>query len=78
MFVGVQVNPAALTAIRERSGYKKSTFASLVGISPSYLTEMEKGDKPGSADVIKRMADALRCPVAALICHPDGAEKVAG
>lgn len=64
----MQVNPSALTEIRERSGYKKSAFASLVGISPSYLTEMEKGDKPGSAEVIKRMADALRCPMAALIC----------
>jgi len=67
----MQVNPSALTEIRERSGYKKSTFASLVGISPSYLTEMEKGDKPGSADVIKRMADALVCPLAALICVPE-------
>ena len=67
----MQVNPAALTAIRERSGYKKSKFASLVGISPSYLTEMEKGDKPGSADVIKRMADALSCPLAALIRMPE-------
>ncbi len=41
----MQVNPSALTEIRERSGYKKSAFASLVGISPSYLTEMEKGDQ---------------------------------
>ena len=71
----MQVNPAALTEIRERSGYKKSKFASLVGISPSYLTEMEKGDKPGSPDVIKRMADALSCPMAALICIPESSGK---
>lgn len=69
----MQVNPSALTEIRERSGYRKSVFASLVGISPSYLTEMEKGDKPGSPDVVRRMAEALKCPIAALIKNPDEA-----
>jgi transcriptional regulator with XRE-family HTH domain len=71
----VQVNPAALTSIRELAGYKKSTLASLAGISPSYLTEMEKGDKPGSPEVIKKLADALGQPVAALICVPESSGK---
>lgn len=73
----MQVNPDALTSIRELSGYKKSRLASLAGISPSYLTEMEKGDKPGSPDVIKKLADALACPVAALICMPETPAKKA-
>lgn len=67
----MQVNPAALTALREHAGYKKSKFASLVGISPSYLTEMEKGDKPGSAEVIKKMAEALCVPTAAIMRMPE-------
>lgn len=66
----MRVNPAALTAIRERSGYKKAQLASMVGISPGYLTELEQGKKPGSPDVIKRIADALSCPIAALIERP--------
>lgn len=71
-FANVEVNPAALSEIIERTGYRKSVFASEVGISPSYLTEMTKGSKPGSPDVIKRMAAVLRCPMSALIKDPDG------
>jgi transcriptional regulator with XRE-family HTH domain len=69
----VQINPSALTEIRERTGYSKAAFASLVGIAPSYLTELEQGKKPGSPSVIKRMADALKCPVTAIICDPAAA-----
>jgi len=64
-----------LTSIRELAGYKKSALASLAGISPSYLTEMEKGDKPGSPEVIKKLADALGQPVASLICVPESSGK---
>ena len=71
------INPAALTEIRERSGFTKAQFASAVAISPSYLTEIEKGDKTGvSPAVIKRMADTLKCPVAALIQNPAAVEAV--
>lgn len=73
----MQVNPAALTAIRELSGYKKAKLASLAGISPSYLTEMEKGDKPGSPEVIKKLSDALGCELAALICVAEATSKKA-
>jgi transcriptional regulator with XRE-family HTH domain len=73
-YVGdVKINPAALTEIRERSGFSKASFASLVGIAPSYLTEIEQGKKPGGPEVIKRMADALKCPIAALIRDPEKA-----
>jgi transcriptional regulator with XRE-family HTH domain len=71
----VQINPEALTEIRERSGYTKATFAGMVGIAPSYLTEIEQGKKPGTAHVIKRMAAALKCPVGALIRDPAAAAK---
>lgn len=69
----VKIHPAALTEIRERSGYSKAALCSLAGIAPSYLTEMEKGDKPGSATVIRKLADALKCPVAAIILDPAAA-----
>lgn len=63
------MNPAALTALRETAGYSKAAFAREVGISRSYLTEIERGIKPGSPDVMKRMASALRCPIAALMAY---------
>lgn len=69
----VRINPAALTEIRQRSGFSKAAFASEVGIAPSYLTEIEQGKKPGSADVIKRMAGVLKCPIAAIIRDPQAA-----
>jgi hypothetical protein len=52
--VNVEVNGAALAAIRERSGLRNADLASLAGITPSYLTQMENaaGTKAGyeSAD----------------------------
>lgn len=69
------MNPAALTSIRELSGLKKSALASKAGISPSYLTEMEKGDKPGSPEVIKKLADAMGQPIAALICVAENEKR---
>lgn len=61
------INGEALRTIRERTGYKNSTLASRAGISPSYLTELENGTKPGSVEVIRKLADALGCPLGALL-----------
>jgi transcriptional regulator with XRE-family HTH domain len=74
----MEVNGAALTEIIERSGYRtQAEFASRVAITPSYLSELMRGLKPGSPEVIKRMARELRCPVTAIIKDPDAAEAVA-
>jgi transcriptional regulator with XRE-family HTH domain len=67
----MELNPPALTAIRERSGLSKSKLASLVGIAPSYVTELEQGKKPGGETVIVRIADTLKVPVAAIIRFPE-------
>ena len=70
----MKLNAAALTQIRERSGYSKAAFARQCGISASYLTELEKGDKANAGpEVIKRMAEVLKCPLVALIANPDSA-----
>lgn len=67
----MRINPSALTEIRERSGFSKADLCREAGIAPSYLTEMEQGGKPGSPKVIKQLAEALKCPISALICEPD-------
>jgi transcriptional regulator with XRE-family HTH domain len=75
MLANVKANGDAIVEIMERSGYHRARFASEVGISPSYLTLILKGEKPGSADVLKRMAAVLKCPVTALIRDPEAATK---
>ncbi|MFQ5763602.1 MAG: helix-turn-helix domain-containing protein [Rhodospirillales bacterium] len=44
---------------RDYRGMKAARLAAAVGISRSYLSEIENGAKPGSARVLRRIADAL-------------------
>lgn len=55
----MQINRHALTDLREARRLTKRELAELAGISQSYLTELEKGDKPGSPKTIGKLADAL-------------------
>lgn len=57
----------ALTEIREARGLTKKQLCDLAGLSQSYLTELEAGDKPGSPQVVKRLADALAVNPLALL-----------
>ncbi len=66
-----RINHEALTAIRVRSGYSKAVLSSLAEVSPGYLTELEQGKKPGSPEVIVKLANALNCPVGALLANPE-------
>lgn len=44
---------------REYRGMKARELARIVGKSPSYLSEIETGKKPGSVAVLRQIADAL-------------------
>jgi mRNA interferase RelE/StbE len=44
---------------REYRGLSLRGLAVRAGIGPSYLSEIERGDKPGSVDAYKALADAL-------------------
>lgn len=44
---------------REYRGMKAAALAERVGKSPSYLSEIETGKKPGSVAVLRQIADAL-------------------
>jgi transcriptional regulator with XRE-family HTH domain len=63
----VKINPDSLRALRERSGWSVSKFAAACEISTGYLSNIEAGRKPGSPEVITRMADVLDVPLQALI-----------
>lgn len=67
------LNRHALTAWREERGLSKSQLAVQAQISLSYLSELESGVKPGSAVVIRRLADALKVNVHVLVENPNQA-----
>lgn len=67
----VQLNRYALTEWREVRGLSKSALAVLAGISLPYMCDLEKGHRPGTAPVIKRLADALKVNVFALVANPN-------
>jgi transcriptional regulator with XRE-family HTH domain len=76
------INGAAVKALREKDGQSGQDFAARLGISPSYLSEIEKGEKGNlrrNPALIKRIAGALNVPVSAIEKRgdADGKEAVA-
>lgn len=57
---------SAVTIFRERAGMSKRALANIAGISPSYLTEIESGKKPGSVAALGKLARALGVSMDAL------------
>lgn len=64
------LNRHALTDLRKARRLTKRELADLAGISPSYLTELENGDKPGTDKVIGKLADAMAVNELSLIARP--------
>lgn len=69
--MALRLNGHALRVIRERSGVSVSDLARLAQISQPHLTNIELGRRGGSSAVARRLADALRVPLLAII-NPSG------
>lgn len=52
---------------REKRGWSQRALASMAGVSPSYLAEIETSHKPGSADALLALARALDIPMESLV-----------
>ena len=63
----MKLNRDALTVIRERSGLSKTDLADRVGIDRTLVHRLENGERNGTPVVIRKLADALNCPLMALI-----------
>ncbi len=76
----MQLNRHALRIIRERSGLSVSALAAEVGISQPHLSNIERGRRQASPEVSRRLAQALRVPLLALLADPDppGCDPPAG
>jgi len=65
--MAMHVNPAALRAIRERTGLTVSGLARLSGISQPHLSNLENGRRRAGPAAIKALAEALQVPMTALL-----------
>lgn len=59
--------------LREFRGLGLRQLAAAAGVSPSYLSEIETGEKPGSVECIRRLAAALDVPMDLLAGSGSGA-----
>lgn len=73
---GVKLNKEALKVIRERSGLSKTDLAERAGIDRTLVHRLENGERNCTAPVMRKLADALGCPLFALM-GPDDHEVAA-
>lgn len=67
----MNTNGAAVRALREAHGWRVSKFATAARISSSYLSNIEAGRKQASPEVLRRIADTLGIPLAAITSQHD-------
>jgi transcriptional regulator with XRE-family HTH domain len=58
---------AAIRLRRELNGWNRIAFAAHVGMNANYLAKIESGANQASPAMLKRIADALGCPVLELV-----------
>lgn len=65
-----KLNPEALRALMFANGFTVAGFALEVGVIPSHISNILAGRRGASAPVVKKMAEVLKVPVAALVNGP--------
>lgn len=66
----MDINPAALRAIRERSGLSVTALADAAGIKQAHLSNIEAGRRRASPEVTKALAAALKIDLVAILATP--------
>ena len=67
----VKANGDAIKTIRERTRLTKTELADAAGIDRTQLHRIESGERNGTDKQIGAIADALKCPVTAIIQWPE-------
>lgn len=70
--VCMPINGDALRVIRERSGLSGQALADLAQTSRPHLSHIEAGRKQPSPELARRLAEALKVPLVAILA---GVEK---
>lgn len=63
----MNLNRQALIVIRERSGHSKTSLAELAGVDRTLIHRLENGERNATPAVMRKLADALDCPLHALM-----------
>ena len=63
----MNLNRESLVTIRERSGLSKSALAERAGVDRTLVHRLENGERNATPTVIRKLADALGCPLMALL-----------
>lgn len=58
----VEIDPLALTVLREKDGHSKTSLAKAAGMTIGYLSDLESGRRKGNPEVITKLASALNVP----------------
>lgn len=67
----MNLNRDALTTIRERSGLSKTDLATRAGVDRTLVHRLENGERKATPNVLRKLANALDCPLMALIGPDD-------
>lgn len=70
-------SPAALRWTRDAKGLRQRELANALGISRSYLSELECGTRSAPPHLLIKIAAYLRCPVTMLEMRDDTEEVAA-
>lgn len=65
----------ALRLIRVYHDMRQSELAEKLGISKSYLSEIEKGTKKPTLDLLEKYADLFRVPVSSIMFFSENMNK---
>lgn len=63
----MKLNRSSLAIIRERTGYSQAQLATKAGVDRTLIYRLEQGTRNASPTVIRKLADALGCPLHALM-----------
>lgn len=64
----------ALKLLRRYQGLNQATLAKKLGVSRSYVSELESGNRTPSLDLLSRYADVFNVPVSSLVFFAEALE----
>ena len=64
----------ALKLLRRFQGLNQSVLAEKLGVSRSYISELESGNRTPSLDLLNRYADIFNIPVSSLVFFAESLE----
>ena len=69
----MEINPAALRTIRERSGMTVTALAESAGVRQAHLSNIEAGRRKASPELVVALAQALKVELPAILKDPEAA-----